>query len=72
MQIYDDDRQDDDVPALAVKALAAAQRRARLAGHARVLVRDGQLIRVEGDAVTILKRIPARKKVQFRAPRPDR
>ena len=63
MPTFDDDRQDDDVPAQAIEALAAAQQRARLTGHTRVLVRDGKLIRIEGETVTVIKDVPTRKKV---------
>ena len=64
MTIFDDDRQDADVPTQAIEALAAAEQRARLAGHTRVLVRDGNLIRIEGERVTVLKPIPPRRNVR--------
>lgn len=60
----DTDCDEADVPALAVEALAAAQRRARAAGHPLVQVQDGQLVRIEGAAVTVLKRLPGRQRVQ--------
>lgn len=72
MPVFDDDRQDADVPTQAIEALAAAEQRARLAGHTRVLVRDGKLIRIEGETVTVLKPIPARQQVHPRPPQPDR
>ena len=62
----DDERQEADVPALALAALQAAQRRAREAGHTLVMVRDGQLVQICGDTVTVLKQLPARKKVFVR------
>jgi hypothetical protein len=72
MTVADEDRQDADVPTQAIEALTAAEQRARLAGHTRVLVRDGKLIRIEGETVTVLKPIPARKKVLPRTSQPNR
>lgn len=52
-----------DVPALAVQALTAAGQRARAAGHPLVEVRDGQLVRIEGTTVTVLRQLPGRQRV---------
>jgi hypothetical protein len=65
----DDDRSEADVPEQAVQALAAAQRRARQAGHTLVQVQDGKLVRIQGQTVTVLKRVPGRKRVRV-VPRP--
>ncbi len=59
----DTDFSEADVPALAVQALTAAQQRAKAAGHPLVQVQDGQLVRIEGAAVTVLKRLPGRQRV---------
>ena len=68
MSPTDEDRLDADVPALALQALKAAQDRAVRAGHPMVVVRDGQLVRVCGDTVTVLKQLPGRKKVPVHGP----
>ena len=59
----DTDRGEADGPALAVEARATAQRRAKAAGHPLAQVQDGQLARIEGAAVTVLKRLPGRQRV---------
>jgi hypothetical protein len=66
MNPLDDDRQDADVPELAVQALTAAHQRALQAGRPLVLVRNGQLVRIDSTGVTVLKQLPARKKVAVR------
>lgn len=58
MAMTEEDRQDADVPVMALEALKAAQVRAQQAGHPLVLVRDGQLVRICGDTVTVLKQLP--------------
>jgi hypothetical protein len=60
----EEDVQDADVPELALQALANAQHAATLANLPQVLVRDGVLIRIHGESVTILKHLTARKPVQ--------
>jgi hypothetical protein len=60
----DDDIHDADVPQLALQALANAQHEATVANLPQVLVRDGMLIRIHGESVTILKQLTARKPVQ--------
>lgn len=67
MSTTEEDRQDADVPVMALEALKAAQLRARLAGHPLVLVRNGQLVRICGDTVTVLKQLPAQSKDPRRA-----
>ena len=66
-----DDAEDADVPAQAVRALKAAQERARLAGHPLVMVRGRQLVRIENGVVTVLKELLPRKTVRIRTPRPE-
>lgn len=56
----DDEPDDAVVPALAVLGLLAATRRTVEAGLPRVIVQDGQLVRIEGDRVTVLKSLPPR------------
>lgn len=58
--------EDADVPALAVEALRAAQKRAVLAGHPQVLVRNRQLVRIVGGEIVVLKQMMGRKKVVAR------
>jgi hypothetical protein len=63
----DDDRDDADVPELAVRALTEAHQRALRAGRPLVFVRNDKLIRIdEQGGVTILKELPARIKVTVR------
>jgi hypothetical protein len=59
-----DDLEDADVPEQALAGLRAAQERARQTGHPMVLVRDGKLIRVQGDSVVVLKDLPGWKRVR--------
>jgi hypothetical protein len=66
MSSQDEERQEDDVPALALEALQAAQRHAQQAGHTLVMVRDDQLIQICGETVTVLKPLQARKAVHVR------
>ncbi len=63
-----DDRDDADVPELALAALRAAQERARQTGRPRVLVRDRKVVRVDGETVVVLKVLPPRKRVRPRQP----
>jgi hypothetical protein len=64
MPTGEDDRQDADVPELAVKALTSAHRRALEAGRTLVLVRNDWLIRIHSDGtVQMFRQLPARKKV---------
>lgn len=60
------DREEDNVPELAVAALTAAHRRAVQAGHPQVLVRNGQLVRITSSGITVLKQLPSRYKVAIR------
>lgn len=52
--------EDADVPELAVRALRAATERSIAVGQPQVLVRNGQLIRIVGDQIEVLKEMPAR------------
>lgn len=65
------DEQERDVPQRAVRALTEANRRAVAAGHPVVLVRDGQLIRLIGNQVIVLKSVPGRKRVAVRVKRQE-
>lgn len=57
-----DDAEDADVPERAVAALDAASRRAIATGHTRVVVQDGQLVKIDGTGrVTVLKVMPSPK-----------
>ncbi len=60
------DRQESEIPKLVVKALTAAHYRAVQAGHPLVLVKNGALVRLEASKTTLLKQLPARKKVTIR------
>lgn len=60
------DREDEDVPELALQGLAAAQRKAEQSGQPLVLVRDGQLVRITATGVTVLKQLGGRRKVDVR------
>jgi hypothetical protein len=60
----DEDIHDADVPEQALQALAKAQHAATVANLPQVLVRDGLLLRIQGESVTILKRLAGRKQVQ--------
>ncbi|HEX8916180.1 MAG TPA: hypothetical protein VF796_27775 [Humisphaera sp.] len=63
------DREDDEVPTMAVAALRAAQRRAESSGRPMVLVLDGKLVRVDPSGQTVLKTLPPRQKVSIREKR---
>jgi hypothetical protein len=63
MNTVADDSQESDVPALAVRALKAAQTRARQAGRPLVLVVNRQLVRVANGQTSVLKVLPARRNV---------
>jgi hypothetical protein len=67
---FADEPDDDDVPEMALAALAEAQRRALASGRPVVLVRDGRLVRIQGDTVTVLRTMPPRKTVGNGEPRP--
>jgi hypothetical protein len=54
------------VPDQAVKGLDEASRRARASGRPVVVVRDGQLVRLDRGEVVVLKKLPARRKVAVR------
>lgn len=58
MNPFDDEPDDDDIPEMAVKALDAASHLALTSGLAVVLVRNGKLVRIQGDEVTVLKSVP--------------
>jgi hypothetical protein len=64
MPMIDDEPEESDVPALAVQALKEAQKQTALRGLPVVVVRHGQLVRYSDGKTTILKRLPARKKVK--------
>lgn len=67
MPLRDDERQEADVPELAVRALTAAQQRARQLGRVIVVMRDRELSRVSPDGtVEVLRTLPPRKKVARR------
>ena len=61
-----EDPQEAGVPDLAANVLPAASRRAAQAGHPLVLVKDGLLIRIEPSGTTVLKKLPARRRVAVR------
>jgi hypothetical protein len=63
MRPDDDDIHDADVPERAVEALARAHHEATRANLPQVLLRDGLLVRIHGESVTILKRLAGRKRV---------
>lgn len=65
MSPTEEDQLDADVPTQALQALQAAHDQAVQAGYPLVVVRNGQLVRVCGDSVTIIKSVPGRKKVSF-------
>jgi hypothetical protein len=69
MPPLDEDHHDEQVPELAVQALTAAHRRAVAAGHPVVFVRAGQLVRLQGNQITVLKPIRGRQKIAFRVKR---
>ncbi len=60
MESAEDDFQDADIPQQALQALAHAQQNSMKAGHPQVLVRDGYLVRISGETVQILKKMPDR------------
>lgn len=61
--------EDADVPTLAVQGLNEATRKARQAGEI-IVVRGGQLLKINGDAtVQIVRAVPGRKKVAMRTKR---
>jgi hypothetical protein len=64
MPTVDDEPEESDVPKLAVQALREAQKRTALRGLPVVVVRHGQLVRYSDGITTVLKRLPARKKVK--------
>lgn len=67
MAVTDTDPRDDEVvPAEAVRGLDEATRRTRDAGRPVVVVRDGHLVRLGAGEVVILKKLPARRKVAGR------
>lgn len=63
-----DDSQEADVPQQAVRALKAAQVRARQAGRPQVLVVGRQLVHILNGKTTVLKVLPARKNVVRQTP----
>ena len=69
MTLEEEDILDADIPMQALAGLAAASARARAAGLPIVVVRDGNLVRIEGDTVTVIKPMPPRVKVTNRQPR---
>ena len=66
MTPHDLDDEDADVPEMAIRGLYEAHQRAIAAGHPVVIVQGHQLVRLEGDIVTVLKTLPERKKVTNR------
>ncbi len=67
MSVIDADPLDDIVvPAEAVQGLDEASRRTREAGRPVVVVRNGQLVRLQAGEVVVLKKLPARRKVVVR------
>ena len=61
--------EDADIPALAVRGLNEATRKARRAG-AIVVVRGGQLLKITQDLqVEVVRAVPGRKKVTVRTKR---
>jgi hypothetical protein len=64
------DALEEQVPALAAEAIAAANQRARESGRPRVFVEDGKLVSIEGETKTELKAMPFRVKVSDLPQRP--
>lgn len=63
MTNVDPDLQDADVAIQAVNGLNEASSRARRSGRPMVLVRQRQLILIDGNHTTLLKQLPSRPKV---------
>jgi hypothetical protein len=67
MPVREDERQETDVPELAVRALTAAQQRAQQLGRVVVVMRNRELVRVFPDGTfKVLRTLPPRKKVTWR------
>lgn len=69
MNDLDSEADDAEVIQMALNALDAAHRRARVSGLPVVMVKNGNLVRVEGANVTVLKTLPPRQKVSIRVKR---
>ena len=63
MTLEEEDILDADIPMQALAGLAAASARARAAGLPIVVIRGTNLVRIEGDTVTILETVAPRVKV---------
>lgn len=63
------DSEDDEIAALAVAALNAAQRLAMSSGEPIVIVENRQLVRIESGKRTVLMELPPRQKVESRVKR---
>ena len=66
MTDLDSEADEAEVIRMALKALSAAQRRALESGRPVVMVKDGNLVRVEGANVIVLKTLPPRRKITIR------
>jgi hypothetical protein len=64
MMPLDDEPQESDVPALALLALKAASEATQAAGHPRIVVlQNRQLVRIDGETITVLKQLPPRPQI---------
>lgn len=63
--------EDADVPSLAVEGLNEATRRAQSLGVI-VVVRDGQLVKLDRGEIEIVKTVPGRRKVATRVKKIER
>jgi hypothetical protein len=64
MTLQEEEIRDDAIPALAVKALSDATKRALQAGRTIVFVKNHRLIRKGPDGDIVLKDVPGRLKVK--------
>jgi hypothetical protein len=69
MSTIDRDPTEGEITQLAVQALTAAHRRAVASGRPVLEVVDGALVRKGPSGVTVLKKLPPRKKVTVRLKR---
>ena len=67
MDDFDSEADEAEVIRMALDALNAAQRRALGSGRPVVMVKDGNLVRVEGANVTVLETLPPRRIVSIRS-----
>jgi len=63
------DALEETIPELAVKALNAATQRALASGHSVVMIVNDELVRIDAQGTTVLKKMPPRFKVTERIKR---